>query len=98
MKDIFVAQGHVMDNIELTQPDLTYEEPLVLMRNTGGAFEGLSRIAAEQRSQVRRSAPRVCGRRPRQRRLPGHRSELPGPAAVPCCVTGATTATGSPWI
>ena len=27
MKDIFVAQGHVMDNIELTQPDLTYEEP-----------------------------------------------------------------------
>ena len=55
MKDIFVAQGHVMDNIELTQPDLTYEEPLVLMRNTGGAFEDVSdRSGAAFR--VRRSA------------------------------------------
>ena len=41
-KDIFVAQGHVMDNIELTQPDVKYEEPFVLMRNTGRAFEDVS--------------------------------------------------------
>ena len=41
-KDIFVAQGHVMDNIELTQPDVKYEEPFVLMRNTGSAFEDVS--------------------------------------------------------
>ncbi len=39
LKDIFVAQGHVMDNIELTQPDLRYEEPLALLRNTGQGFE-----------------------------------------------------------
>lgn len=55
MKDIFVAQGHVMDNIELTQPDLTYEEPLVLMRNTGGAFEDVSDRSGAA-FQVRRSA------------------------------------------
>ncbi len=41
-RDIFVAQGHVMDNIELTQPDVKYEEPLVLMRNTGKGFEDVS--------------------------------------------------------
>ncbi len=41
-KDIFVAQGHVMDNIELTQPDVKYEEPFVLMRNTGRGFEDVS--------------------------------------------------------
>ena len=41
-KDIFVAQGHVMDNIELTQPDIRYEEPLVLMRNTGKGFVDVS--------------------------------------------------------
>ena len=42
LKDIFVAQGHVMDNIELTQPDSHYEEPLALMRNVGGRFVDVS--------------------------------------------------------
>ena len=46
-RDIFVAQGHVMDNIELTQPDVHYEEPLVLMRNTGEAFEDVSARSGE---------------------------------------------------
>ncbi len=41
-KDIFVAQGHVMDNIELTQPDSRYEEPLALMRNTPDGFVDVS--------------------------------------------------------
>ena len=42
LRDIFVAQGHVMDNIELTQPDLQYKEPLALMRNTGDGFVDVS--------------------------------------------------------
>ncbi len=42
LRDIFVAQGHVMDNIELTQPDVSFMEPLVLMRNTGHVFEDVS--------------------------------------------------------
>ena len=41
-KDIFVAQGHVMDNIELTQPDVRYLEPLSLMRNTETGFVDVS--------------------------------------------------------
>jgi len=37
-KDLFIGQGHVMDNIQLTQPDLSYLEPPLLLRNTGGKF------------------------------------------------------------
>src|SRR5437763_12095387 len=37
--DIVIAQGHVMDNIELTQPGLRYREAPLLLRNTGRSFE-----------------------------------------------------------
>ncbi len=37
--DLVVAQGHVMDNIEVTQPGLSYKQPLLLLRNLGGRFE-----------------------------------------------------------
>ncbi len=40
--DIFVAQGHVMDNIELTDPSLRYLEPLLLMKNNTGKFHNVS--------------------------------------------------------
>ena len=41
-KDIFVAQGHVMDNIELTQPNLRYLEPPLLLRNAAGKYLDVS--------------------------------------------------------
>lgn len=44
-RDIFVAQGHVMDNIELTQPGFHYRERLLLMRNTGSKFVDVSEQA-----------------------------------------------------
>jgi hypothetical protein len=37
-KDIFVAQGHVMDTIEKTSPNLKYLQPLLLLRNESGRF------------------------------------------------------------
>ena len=37
-KDIFVAQGHVMDTIEKTSPNLTYQQPPLLLRNESGRF------------------------------------------------------------
>ena len=40
--DLFVAQGHVMDNIELTEPSLRYLEPPLLLRNTGARFHDVS--------------------------------------------------------
>jgi hypothetical protein len=41
-KDLFVAQGHVMDNIELTQPGVRYRETPILLRNVGGKFSDVS--------------------------------------------------------
>jgi hypothetical protein len=37
-KDLFVAQGHVMDTIEKTAPNLRYAQPLLLLRNESGRF------------------------------------------------------------
>ena len=41
-KDLLVAQAHVMDNIELTYPQLNYREPMLLARNTGNKFIDVS--------------------------------------------------------
>ena len=41
-KDLFVAQGHVMDNIELTQPSARYLEPPLLLHNRRGSFDDVS--------------------------------------------------------
>ena len=46
-KDLFVAQGHVMDNIELTNPSLRYKEPLLLLRNRNGKFQDVSGQSGE---------------------------------------------------
>jgi len=37
-KDLFVAQGHVMDTIEKTSPNLSYLQPPLLLRNDSGRF------------------------------------------------------------
>jgi hypothetical protein len=37
-KDLFVAQGHVMDTIEKTSPNLRYLQPPLLLRNEQGRF------------------------------------------------------------
>ncbi|HWD99881.1 MAG TPA: CRTAC1 family protein, partial [Bryobacteraceae bacterium] len=46
-KDLFIAQGHVMDNIELTQPAVRYMEPMLLLRNRKGVFEDVSTACGE---------------------------------------------------
>jgi hypothetical protein len=46
-KDLIVAQGHVMDNIQLTQPNLAYREPLKLLRNQAGKFADVSGQAGD---------------------------------------------------
>jgi enediyne biosynthesis protein E4 len=40
--DLFIVQGHVMDNIELTEPSLRYLESLLVMKNTQGKFHDVS--------------------------------------------------------
>jgi hypothetical protein len=42
-KDLLIAQAHVMDNIDLTYPQLHYREPMLLARNTGQGFIDVSK-------------------------------------------------------
>lgn len=47
-KDLIIAQGHDIDNIELTTPQLHYKEPLLLLRNVGhGKFADVSGSSGE---------------------------------------------------
>jgi len=46
-KDLLIAQGHDLDNIEITSPQLHYREPMMLLRNTGGKFVDVSSISGD---------------------------------------------------
>src|SRR5207244_10995680 len=52
-KDLFVGQGHVMDNIELTQPNLRHLDPFLLMRNVSGKFQDVTRQRGDARLEPR---------------------------------------------
>jgi hypothetical protein len=41
-KDLFVAQGHVLDQVQLQQPDVRYFEPMLMLRNVKGHFADVS--------------------------------------------------------
>ncbi|HYR87892.1 MAG TPA: CRTAC1 family protein [Terriglobia bacterium] len=41
-KDLLIAQGHDLDTVELTYPNLRYREPMLLARNTGKGFVDVS--------------------------------------------------------
>lgn len=41
-KDVFVAQGHVMDTISADFPSIQYKQHLLLMRNVRGRYEDVS--------------------------------------------------------
>jgi hypothetical protein len=41
-KDVLIAQGHDLDTIELTFPNMHYREPMLLARNTSKGFVDLS--------------------------------------------------------
>ena len=50
-KDIFAAQGHVMDTIDKTAPNLSYQQPPLLLRNQAGRFTRV--VAGEPFGQAR---------------------------------------------
>ena len=45
-KDIFIAQGHVLDTIERTAPNLRYLQPPMLLHNDRGSFTMVPTMAA----------------------------------------------------
>jgi enediyne biosynthesis protein E4 len=50
-KDLLVAQGHDLDTVELSYPNLHYREPMLLLRNTGKEFVDVSAASGAVFSQ-----------------------------------------------
>jgi len=46
-KDLLIAQGHDMDNIQIVSPMLRYREPMLLLRNTGRKFVDVSPVSGD---------------------------------------------------
>jgi hypothetical protein len=46
-KDLLIAQGHDLDTIEKSFPQLRYREPMMLVRNTGQKFVNVSDISGD---------------------------------------------------
>ena len=46
-KDLFVAQGHVLDQVQLEQSDVRYLEPMLMLRNAKGRFVDVSTQSGE---------------------------------------------------
>jgi hypothetical protein len=44
-KDLLIAQGHDLDNIQLTFPNLHYSEPMLVLKNAGQKFVDVSKDA-----------------------------------------------------
>lgn len=47
LRDLFVAQSHVLDTVEKSTAYLKYKQPLLLMRNTGKGFVNISATAGD---------------------------------------------------
>ena len=46
-KDLLIAQGHDLDTVELTDPNVRYREPMLLAHNTGKSFVDVSAGSGE---------------------------------------------------
>lgn len=46
-KDLLISQGHDLDTIELTYPNLRYREPMLLLHNTHGDFVDVSSASGD---------------------------------------------------
>ena len=52
VKDVFFANSHVMDNIEITQPNVTYKQKPLLLQFAAGKFVDVSPRAGEVFAQA----------------------------------------------
>jgi len=60
-KDLLIAQGHDLDTVELSYPNLHYREPMLLLRNTGKEFVDVSAASGAVFSQPWLSRGMVIG-------------------------------------
>ena len=93
-RDLFVAQGHVMDDIERTDPALAYREPLLLLRNLFGRFYDRSRQAGSAFAEPRAARGAVAADLDQDGLLDLVVTTNDGPAVI---LRNVTTETGN-WL
>jgi hypothetical protein len=93
-KDLFIAQGHVMDTVETTFPGLRYLEPPVLIRNDKGVFHDVSALAGAPFRVARASRGVAFGDLDNDGRIEIAVNNLNGPASILKSEGGA----GNHWL
>ncbi len=81
-RDLFVAQGHVMDDIGETDPPLAHKEPMMLARNLFGRFYDVSERAGPAFGQAFAARGAAFGDLDRDGRVDAVISVNDGPALV----------------
>src|SRR5260370_12605303 len=93
-KDLLIAQGHDLDTIEQTNPNLRYREPMLLARNTGKGFVDVSQSSGEVFKQCWVARGLAIGDLDSDGRLDAVVTTNDGPAYV----LHNETATGNHWL
>lgn len=81
-KDLFIAQGHVMDTVESVFPGLRYLETPVLIRNERGAFRDVSALSGSPFQIARAGRGVAVGDLDNDGRLEIVMNVLNGPAVI----------------
>ncbi len=81
-KDLLIAQGHVLDTIDLTSPQLHYRETMLLARNTGSGFVDISRQSGSPFQQAWAGRGLAAGDLDNDGRMDAVVTENGGPAHI----------------